>query len=111
MPEGWNQIGIKTASNIISVDVDSQKKFNVASTLDGDTRARPYRYLLEVKGKIPQDVEAYPSSSILYLISRDEEQKIKSYTVWEVASFAPFNITKKWPIQNGIWLYRLEKKT
>lgn len=111
MPEGWNQIGIKTASNMIAADVDSQKKFNVASTLDGDTRARPYRYLLEIRGKIPQDVEAYPSSDVLYLISRDEEQKIKSYTVWEIASFAPFNITKKWPIQNGIWLYRLEKKT
>lgn len=110
MPKGWNQIGIKAVSNIVAAEVDTQKKFNVASTLDGDTRARPYRYLLEVKGKIPQDVEAYPSSDILYLVSRDEEEKIKSYTVWEVASFAPFDIVKKWPIQNGIWLYRLEKK-
>lgn len=110
MPKGWNQIGIKKVSNIIAADVNAEKKFNVASTLDGDTRARPYRYLLEVKGKPPQDVEAYPTSDILYLVSRDEEQKIKSYTVWEVSSFAPFSVVKKWPIQNGIWLYRLEKK-
>lgn len=109
MPKGWNLKGIKTASEIIAGDVTSGKTFNIASTLDGDTRARPYRYLTEVGGKIPQDVEHYPDSEVLYLISRDDQDTIKSYTVWEVASFAPFTIKKQWDIQNGIRLYKLTK--
>ena len=109
MPQGWNLIGVKNASTIIAHDVNQTQKFNIAAALDGDTRARPYRYLVEVMGKIPQNVEEYPSSDVLYLISRDEEETIYGYTVWEVASFAPFKITQRWHIQNGISLYKLVK--
>ncbi len=110
MPVGWNQEGVKKASKIIAKDVDNSKKFNVAATLDGDTRAMPYRYLLEVYGKNPQKVENYPDSDILYLISRDVEETIKRYTVWEVSNFAPFNIDQRWEIQNGIKLFKLTHK-
>lgn len=111
MPAGWNLTGIKKTAQIIANDIAPNKKFNIAATLDGDTRARPYRYLVEVYGKVPQSVEDYPNVDILYLVSRDEESAIKSYTVWEVASFTPFAITANWPIQNGITLYKLEKMT
>lgn len=109
MPKGWNLIGVKKAASIIASDVTSSKKFNVAATLDGDTRARPYRYLLEVKNKIPLDVEHYPDSDVIYLVSRDEEETIKKYVVWEVASFAPFEINKLSDVQNGIKVYKLAR--
>ncbi|OGD83507.1 hypothetical protein A2165_02725 [Candidatus Curtissbacteria bacterium RBG_13_40_7] len=109
MAKGWNLKGVKKASEIIAKDPGTDKKFNVAATLDGDTRARPYRYFLDLAHKIPQDVENYPDSQVLYLIARDEENRIRSYTVWEVAVFAPFKIDKKWEIQNGIKLYKLVK--
>lgn len=109
MPTGWNLKGIKTASEIIASDVPGEKTFNIASTLNGDTRARPYRYLVETKGKIPLGVEHYPEAEILYLISRDDRVTIKSYTVWEVASFAPFEFESEWEIQNNIKLYKLAK--
>jgi len=110
MPIGWNLKGIQVAAQLIVKDPDSSKKFNVASTLDGDTRSRPYRYLVEVKGKIPLDVEKYPESDIIYLISRDEEKTIANYSVWEVASYRPFEINKIAEIQNGIKLYKLKYK-
>lgn len=110
MPQGWNLLGARKAAEIISSDVTEDKTFNIASTLDGDTRARPARYLVEVYGKIPMDVEKYPEADILYLISKDEEEKIKAYTVWEIASISPFEIKNKWEIQNSIKLYKLEKK-
>lgn len=109
MPKGWNLTGIKEASKIITQDVNSATKFNIAATLDGDTRAMPYRYLVEVYGEKPLGVEEYPNSNVIYLVSRDEEEVIKRYTVWEVASFAPFEINKLSDIQNGIKLYKLEK--
>lgn len=108
MPKGWNLKGVKKASAIIATDA-GPSKFNIAATLDGDTRARPYRYLVEIAGKIPEDVEHYPTSDVLYLIARDEDDVIKRYTVWEVASFVPFQIAQKWEIQNGIKLYKLVK--
>lgn len=109
MPSGWNLRGIKIASRVIANDVDSQKTFNVAATLDGDTRAMPYRYLLSVYGKNPLNVEQYPEANVLYLISRDDSKQIKKYTVWEVSSFSPFNIIKLENIQNGISVYKLTK--
>lgn len=109
MPEGWNLVGIKRVSKIVVDDIGDLKKFNIAATLDGDTRARPYRYLLEVNNKKPLDVEQYPESEILYLVSRDAPEMIEKYSVWEVAVFKPFKIEETWYIQNGINLYKLSR--
>ena len=111
MPKGLNLPGIKKASNIIAQDASQAQRFNIASTLDGDSRARPYRYLVEVYGKSAQDVEKYPESEVIYLISRDEEGAVRRYTVWEVASFTPFDFASEWEIKNGIHLYKLIKST
>lgn len=109
MPAGWNLVGVKTASRIIAQNVQEQGSFNVAATLDGDSRAMPYRYLVEIAGKKPESVENYPNVNTLFLVARDDKEAIKSYTVWEVASFAPFVVEKQWHIQNGINLYKLKK--
>ncbi len=109
MPDGWNLKGIKNASKIVANDIDSHTTFNIAATLDGDTRAMPYRYLLSVYGKNPLNVEQYPQADVLYLISRDTLEQIKKYTVWEVASFRPYNIIKLKDIQNGVSVYKLTK--
>ncbi len=110
MPKGWNLTGIKKASQIVSSDTNSFDKFNIAATLDGDTRAMPYRYLVEVYGKQPLGVEQYPQSRSIYLISRDDPEQIYQYSVWGIASFRPFKIDSRWPIQNGITLYKLTKE-
>ncbi len=109
MPDGWNLKGIKIASKIVSNDIDSRTTFNIAATLDGDTRAMPYRYLLSVYGKNPLNVEQYPQADVLYLISRDNLEQVKEYTVWEVASFRPYNIIKLDDVQNGVSVYKLTK--
>ena len=109
MPAGWNLKGEKKAAEIIVKDPDSLKKFNIAATLDGDTRAMPYRYLVEIKGKIPQDVEAYPQSEVIYLISKDDRQTIQKYSVWEVSSFRPFSVEQLAEIQNSIKIYKLKR--
>ena len=111
MPQGLNLIGIRKASQIIARDADSGKKFNIASTLDGDTRSMPYRYLVDVYGKKTEAVENYEKIDSLYLISRDANGKILQYTVWEVSTFKPFKIAKSWHIQNGIRLLKLIKDT
>jgi len=53
MPKGWNLSGVKKVSNIIANDASNEKTFNIAATLDGDTRARSIRYMTEVYGDKP----------------------------------------------------------
>lgn len=111
MPKGLNLIGVRKASLIIAGDVNTGKKFNIASALDGDTRSMPYRYLVDVYGRKAEAVENYEKIDSLYLISRDANGKILQYTVWEVSAFKPFKIVKSWDIQNGIRLLKLIKDT
>ncbi|MEX2028539.1 MAG: glycosyltransferase family 39 protein [Candidatus Curtissbacteria bacterium] len=107
MPAGWNLPGIRRASAIIAADAGSDGRFNIAQTLDGDTRAMPLRYMSEVYGKRALGIEHYPEADFIYLVARDDEEKIKEYSVWEISSFRPFKVEKRWEIQNGIYLYRL----
>ncbi len=107
MPMGWNLLGIRKASAIIAGDIKSAEKFNIAQTIDGDTRAMPLRYMVEVYGKKALDVEHYPEADSIYLVSRDNEEAINQYNVWEISSFRPFKIDKRWEVQNGIHLYLL----
>ena len=69
----------------------------------------PYRYLLSVYGKNPLNVEQYPQADVLYLVSRDNLGQVREYSVWEVASFKPYNIIKLDDVQNGISVYKLTK--
>lgn len=107
MPSGWDLAGVKEAGKVISRD--AYGSFNVASILDGDTRAYPYRYIIEVLGKKPLGVEEYPRAQVLYVIGRGDESRILNYPVWEISAFLPAEITQVWPIKNDISVFKLEK--
>ncbi len=99
MPEGWDYLGVKKASEIIAKDASGD--FNVAAILDGDTRAYPYRYIIETLGKKPLGVEDYNKSKVLYVIAKGGADNVIGYPVWEIKSFLPAKVTTKWQIQNG----------
>lgn len=104
---GWNMKYVKKTAQVIAADAKGE--FNVAAILDGDTRAYPYRYLLEVAGKHPLGVEDYPKSRILYVVGKGEKESILSYPVWEIYSFLPAKVTKIWTIKDEIKIFKLEK--
>lgn len=109
MPQGWNLLGIRQAVANIAAD-NPEGRFAVAANLDGDTRAMPYRYLLEAKySKIPLGVEEYPLAQTLYVVTRDSAEKTIANPVWEISSIQPTKIVKTWQLQNGILLHKLEK--
>ena len=107
MPENWRMIDVKKAGKIISEDASGD--FNVAAILDGDTRAYPYRYIIETKGKKPMPVEDYPKAKTLYVVAKGDSDFVLSYPVWEIYSVLPVEVTKIWPIKKGISLFKLEK--
>lgn len=106
-PKGWDLGGVRRAGRIIAEDAGAN--FNVAAILDGDTRAYPYRYIIESTGKKPKGVEEYPQSQVLYVVGRGSEEDILSYPVWEISSFLPAKVTQVWPIKNEISVFKLEK--
>ena len=114
MPQNWNLPRAVDAAQLIAQDVAQtkpQKSFNVAATLDGDSRALPLRYLLISQFRtIPLGVEAYPQAQVLYLVTRLNREEGLSHGFWEISSFSPERVTKIWPLVADINLYRLEKQ-
>jgi 4-amino-4-deoxy-L-arabinose transferase-like glycosyltransferase len=108
MPEGWDYRGVKKAGEIIASD--AEENFNVASIIDGDTRAYPFRYIIEAKGKRPLGVENYPEAETLYIISRLEKEAVLAYPAWEIQSFLPARVAGIWPLQNNYQLLKLVKE-
>lgn len=109
MPDGLTTSVIERISAIIAADTPTDN-FEIANTLDGDTRAQPYRYVLTaVHKKPPLPVEAYPSAQLLYVVGRNNEGEILNHPVWEISSFGPQRIVKRWQMRDNIALYRLER--
>lgn len=105
MPPGWTIHAVEREASIIAHDALGD--FEVASLIKGDTRDYPIRYYLEfLFHKKPMAVEAYPQSSLLYVVARSEEQ-VKTGAVWELTAGGPFTIENVWPLQNDIELYKL----
>lgn len=112
MPENWNLPTAYQTAQLIAQDVfqTQPQNFNVVTTLDGDSRALPLRYLLESQFRtIPKGVEQYPDSQILYVVTRWSQTETLRHGLWEISSFSPKRITATWSINQDIKLYRLEK--
>jgi len=107
MPENWKMDDVKKAGEIIANDASGN--FNVAAILDGDTRAYPYRYIIETKGKKPMAVENYPQSDILYVVAGGDGDFVLTYPVWEISSFLPANIDNQWLITKEVSVFKLKK--
>lgn len=108
MPEDLTLPTIRQVSKIIAADVQNET-FNITSTLDGDSRALPYRYQVAVYGKTAQDVQIYDKVDLLYVITRDPASAVPQSSLFEIASFQPANIAEVWNIKGDIKLIKLAK--
>lgn len=109
MPKDLNLKQIKKISRTIANDA-GQETFNVTSTLDGDSRAMPYRYLVQVYGKSPLDIEHYDSPQNLYIITRDPKSSVRESSLFEIASFQPSYVEGMWNFNGDIKLIKLTKQ-
>ncbi|MDD2822858.1 MAG: glycosyltransferase family 39 protein [Candidatus Daviesbacteria bacterium] len=109
MPDGWSLKKIDQVSRIIIESASIHPNYNVASLLDGDTRTYPLRFVLSLKGNAPQDYTSYPQNDYLYVVDRDDINKVINSNVWEINSMKPFNIEQAWQMDDGISLYLLAR--
>lgn len=103
---GWdypNQIKISN-----SIAASCPQNYNVATTIQGDTRAYELRYLLSLRKCNADTVDNYPNNKTLFLVSPSNISPEKD-TVWEVNSFKPFKISSQEKVNHNITFYRLDK--
>lgn len=104
---GWNYHGLRKAKEIIISE--DKRKYNLVDLLTGDVRAMYLRALLTFDGKPPMTVDEYPDSHCLFLYTKEPIEKILKGSLWEMDVIKPLEVRKKWHLQNGIYLYLLEK--
>lgn len=104
---GWNYAEQQKVANLI-IENGCPKNFNVAATIQGDTRAYDLRYLLNLKDCNPMGVEEYPRTEKLFLVA-PKERLPETETVWEVSSLGKFKINQKINLNSNVVFYELEK--
>ena len=104
---GWNYNQQQKVADLITNN-GCPKNFNVAATVQGDTRAYDLRYLLNLKKCEPMGVEDYPKAEKLFLIA-PANRPPQTETVWEVTSLGKFKINQQINITPDIIFYELQK--
>lgn len=107
MIEGWGYLEQNKVVNLI-VKNGCPNNFNIAATVQGDTRAYDLRYLLDLKKCEPMGVEEYLNTETLFLVA-PIERKPETEKVWEVSSLGKFKINRQEKITEKIVFYELEK--
>lgn len=110
MPNGWNLRKIEQTAEIITTDTLTHHNFNVASLVDGDTRAYPLRYSLTIRNIPPHDVTNYPSNDFLYVVTTTSRLLLGAGKIWEITSLEPYKVTQQWDLGENIILLRLDRQ-
>lgn len=104
---GWD---FKTQNRVADmIAKNCPKNFNLAATMQGDTRFYDLRYLLNIRKCNPEGVEDYPSSPKLFLVAPINRLPEKE-SVWEVASLKPFKVDQKVVINDHLIFYELNRE-
>lgn len=104
--EGWNYTEQQKMADLIIKD-GCPKNFNVAATVQGDTRAYDIRYLLNIRNCNPMKVEEYPKAEKLFLVA-PVNRPPGGESVWEVSSLGKFKINRQEKINEKVVFYELE---
>jgi hypothetical protein len=103
-PPGWS---VQKQKDVAAVIInDHPTDFEVAETINADTRAMDLRWWLENAGVSVMGFAGYSSSPVLYLVTTDKRPP-EVDTVWEVSSMRPFRVEFKKDMGDGILLYKL----
>ena len=105
--DGWNYTQQQKVVELIIKD-GCPKNFEVAATVQGDTRAYDLRYLLNLKKCEPMGVEEYPSVEKLFLVA-PVDRSPETETVWEVSSLGKFKVEREEKLTEKIVFWELEK--
>lgn len=105
--DGLSIRDFKYAASLIQRD--HSPNYNVAMDAEGDNRAMPLRYMLNLLNEHPLPYENYAGADRLYFIAKSRKP-LTSLHIWEYMSFGPSVAVEKSSINNLYTLYTLERK-
>ena len=105
--EGWNYKEQQKVADLI-VKNGCPNNYQIATTIQGDTRAYDLRYLLNLKNCQPMGVEEYLRAEKLFLVAPIDRPP-ETETVWEVDSLGKFKINRQEKLTEKIVFWELEK--
>lgn len=103
MADHWNYLMEEKVNQFIQNE--RLQNFNIVN-LEYDTNATVQKYLIE-KNNIKGISKDYYNNHYLFVINKDD--RYMENPAYEVNSFTPSSLVKKWRISNHYWLYLLEK--
>ena len=113
---GRTRENLDQVAKVIANDADLNKTFNVAANYFSpdrwDHHALDYRYFIEAfYGKRPLDWQPqdYEKAEVLYLVAEGGMTDPLESRIMEIEKFAPQRINKRWPLDNNITVFKLEK--
>lgn len=106
LQDGLSIADFKKAADIIKKD--GKGKYNVGMHAQGDNRAMPLRYVLNLLNETPAYYDNYSSIDNLYLLVKEKEP-VTSLKMWEYTSFGRSIVMRKWQINGQYFLYKLVK--
>jgi len=113
---GRTRENLDQVAKVIANDADLNKTFNVAANYFSpdrwDHHALDYRYFIEAfYGKRPLDWQPqdYEKAKVLYLVAEGGMTDPLESRIMEIEKFAPQRINKRWPLDNNITVFKLEK--
>jgi hypothetical protein len=107
MPKKWNVFKQKQVAKMICEEIGDYP-FEVASIINGDTRATDLRWWLGREGCQPLGVEEYNQAVVLYLVAPESRPPEKE-TIWEIQSLRPFKVEKEIDLGDSFIFYKLRR--
>ncbi len=117
LPEWRDLNDLKNVAQVISENVTTDEKFNIATIQKEadrwDRNAVDYRYFVETfGGKRALDwyPEDYEKAQTLFVVDEGGQADVLKSNVMEILKFNPGKIIGRWELPKGIIIYKLEKK-
>ncbi len=107
MPKNWNVLRQREVAKMICEEIGDYP-FEIAATINGDTRATDLRWWLEREDCQPMGVEGYQSATILYLVSTSTRNP-EDEKVYEINSLRPFKIEEQIDLGDNYIFYKLRR--
>lgn len=99
----------KLTQAVESIARDKPISFNVTTTWDFDSQAHPLRYLMKYRQKLtPASTENYSEINNIYIMS-NPDYNFQDTTLYEIASFRPFNVALLTKIDNDYSVFKLSQ--
>jgi 4-amino-4-deoxy-L-arabinose transferase-like glycosyltransferase len=110
--QNGNLASVAKTADFIAEDIKANQHTQVNLALIDGTRDYPamnVRYFLTVKGVSLLNIDQYPQTQILYVVSPYNQTDLLEQPMWEIQAPQPATLTQTWQLPNVSNIYKIER--